>query len=423
MEPSTKKRKLNTTYKFTCSDTVSPDDQKVLPDTTIVEAIHPPSQVLPSSNTHTSNGSSSTDASSSDSASTSENLLPLIFTDEFQHGTFLIIDNLVKYGNFDDIYVFLDILNKINTKYKTTILNINDICYKYDTNIFELVAQYKKNHLLENICKYTIANIHDVHVKNSANLNSIDIAKSVNNNEFADLIEKIYIRYYQHDKKESHLSIGMTNPKLLAQFRHKISKNFNDILENLYKLITVRGSMIEYRIVFIMYTRLHNNPVNIVDVYKDINYDICQYCFSITKLNLIYKNNQLIVLKLMSPNSKNLTLFDYCLMSTNKRTAQYLMLILINNKFDISQYRGPNKDKFIEVQNLVTSRYLKNYSISGIFVNVLGIDDSDIFMSDEENKPSQIEYQNKLLKMSHRELIETSDPKILDSFKCWSLPY
>ena len=114
MEPSTKKRKLNTTYKFTCSDTVSPDDQKVLPDTTIVEAIHPPSQVLPSSNTHTSNGSSSTDASSSDSASTSENLLPLIFTDEFQHGTFLIIDNLVKYGNFDDIYVFLDILNKIN---------------------------------------------------------------------------------------------------------------------------------------------------------------------------------------------------------------------------------------------------------------------------------------------------------------------
>ena len=99
------------------------------------------------------------------------------------------------------------------------------------------------------------------------------------------------------------------------------------------------------------------------------------------------------------------------------------MLILINNKFDISQYRGPNKDKFIEIQNLVTSRYLKNYSISGIFVNVLGIDDSDIFMSDEENEPSQIEYQNKLLKMSHNELIKTSDPKILDSFKCWSLPY
>jgi len=368
-------------------------------------------------------GASSSDSASSSDGESSENHIPLIFTEEFQHGVFLIIDNLVKYGNFNDIYVFLDILNKINNKYKTTILNINHICHKYDTNIFELVAQYKKNHLLENICKYTIANIHDVHVKNSANLNSIDIAKSVNNNEFADLIEKIYIRYYPLHDHNPHLSIFMINSKLTTQFRQKISKNFNDILENFYKLITVRGSMIEYRIVFTMYTRLHDNPVNILDIYEDINYDICQYCFSVTKLNLLYKNNQLIVLKLMRPNSSNLTLFDYCIMSTNTRIAQYLMLILINKRYNISEYRGPNKDKFIEIYNYVTSRYLKSFTIdldTTAMINFLGITNSDI--SDEENEPTQIEYQNKLLKMSHHELIETSDTKILDSFKCWSLP-
>ena len=289
-----------------------------------------------------------------------------------------VIYLIIQYGNFSELYILTNILQQISNKLNTDTFQMQNIIKKKGINLFSLIAKFNRSDLISNIIKYMkFIDINDAYIPNEFNFNSFDLAIENNNINYIEEMTKDKIKKYQ-----SHTE------------KYKLHNN-NDSITKIYKIALIHGDFESVMLCKNIYNKFHSAPINILENNMGLTLDIFMNNICTKKIHYIYLDNYKVLLNSMLPifTDNYFTIFDilYSKCSGKSRCIRFLVFILIIKKYNPNDYKGFYKKEFLS-----------------IYKNLQDI---------HKNKFNKL-YQDKLLSMNHKDLINLQDNELvyLDSF-------
>tara|TARA_B100001248_G_C27397908_1_gene467111 strand:- start:4180 stop:5232 length:1053 start_codon:yes stop_codon:yes gene_type:complete len=310
---------------------------------------------------------------------TVKEILPSKKKYEYYQNIFInVIYLIIQYCNFNELYILNNILKQLSIKLNTDIFQMQNIIKKKGINLFSLIAKFNRSDLIPNIIKYMkFIDINDAYMPNEFNFNSFDLAIENNNINYINEMTKDKIKKYQ-----SHTE------------KYKLHNN-DDSITKIYKIALIHGDFESFMLCKNIYYKFHSAPINILENNMGLTIDIFMNNICTKKIYYIYIDNYKVLLNLMLPifTDNYFTIFDilYSKCSGKSRCIKFLVFILIIQKYNPNDYKGFYKKEFLS-----------------IYKNLQDI---------HKNKFNKL-YQDKLLSMNHKDLINLQDNELvyLDSF-------